>query len=240
MLTLCWLYCRSSLFMLGMVIATVIHGALSLLTFPLPSLWRYRFITLWSRFIVWWAKVITGVHYQLEGLENIPESPAIILCKHQSMWETVALQVFFPPQVWVLKRELLTIPFFGWALRLLDPIAINRSSGKQAFTQLIDEGQKRLDAGRWIVIFPEGTRMPPGEVGRYRAGGAALAQATQTPILPIAHNAGLLWPRRGFLKYPGTIRVVIGPLIEPGQRSVDDINQQVKAWIEEQMQVITE
>lgn len=228
-------FLRSTIFMVGMIIATVIHAILSLLTFPLPSLWRYRFITLWSKFIVWWAKVATGIRYEIIGKENLPEGPAIILCKHQSAWETLALQKFFPPQVWVLKKELLKIPFFGWALRLLDPIAIDRAQGKQAFAQLIEQGRQRLDAGRWVVIFPEGTRMAPGKTGKFRAGGAALAQATQTPIVPIAHNAGTFWPRRGFIKSPGTVKLIIGPTIEPGSLSIDELNLKVKSWIEETM-----
>lgn len=235
MMTSVLLAVRSSVFMIGMIIATLIHATLSLLTFPLPSLWRYRFITLWSLFIVWWAKVIIGLDYEVIGLERLPKGPAIILCKHQSAWETLALQKIFPPQVWVLKKELLRVPFFGWALSLLDPIAIDRSSGKQAFSQLIEQGRQRLQAGRWVVIFPEGTRTAPGQTTRYKTGGAALALATETLIVPVAHNAGLFWPRRSFLKKPGKIRMVVGPAIDPKGLSVDEINQKVQTWIEDTM-----
>ncbi len=179
------------------------------------------------------------MRYQVEGVENIPEGNAVIMCKHQSTWETLALQVIFPPQVWVMKRELLKVPFFGWGLAMLEPIAIDRKARGKARQQLIEQGTQRLEAGRWVVIFPEGTRIPPGKKGRYALGGASLAHSSGYPVVPMAHNAGEFWPRRQFTKQPGTIQVRIGPLIEGKDKSVEEINAEVEAWIEGQMQEIT-
>ena len=161
------------------------------------------------------------------------------MSKHQSTWETLALTQIFPPIVWVLKRELLWVPFFGWGLAMLDPIAIDRGAGRRAIKQIIAQGRKRLAKGRWIVLFPEGTRMPPGEKGRYHAGGGILARETDAPVVPVAHNAGEFWAKRHFIKRPGTVRMVIGPPIEIDGRSSGDITQQVEDWIETTMERIT-
>jgi 1-acyl-sn-glycerol-3-phosphate acyltransferase len=226
---------RSLLFNAVMWLSVPLFVPVALLTFPLPFRQRYRFIALWGRFHTWLAKVLCGLQYRIEGREHIPKGAAILLAKHQSAWETIAFQEIFPPQVWVLKRELMWVPFFGWGLALLKPIAIDRGAGRQAVDQIIVQGRERLDAGIWVTIFPEGTRVAPGHKRRYGIGGAALAAASGYPVLPVAHNAGHFWPRRGFLKNPGTIRVVIGPLIHTHGKTAEEINRQVEQWIETRM-----
>ncbi len=209
-----------------------VFAPLILLLLPLPFPLRYRFTRQWARFGLWWLKTTCRLHYRVEGREHIPDRPTIVMSKHQSAWETLALQMLFAPQVWVLKRELLWVPFFGWGLAALRPIAIDRKSGRRAIEQVVELGRQRLDDGCWVVIFPEGTRVPAGRKRRYRMGGAALAAQTGYPVLPVAHNAGEFWPRRGFIKRPGTIQLVIGPPIEARGRGATDINADVEAWIE--------
>lgn len=226
------LFLRSSIYVLGSWLSTLIIGPLALLTFPFPFEARYAFVSQWARFNLWWLRVSCGLSFEVEGGEHIPKQNAIIMCKHQSTWETLALQVVFPPQIWLMKRELLKVPFFGWGLAMLEPIAIDRAAGKQAMKQLIDQGRIRLERGRWVVIFPEGTRTAPGQKGRYAIGGAMLAAKSGYPVVPVAHNAGEFWPRRGFLKRPGVIRMVIGPAIPSEGRSAGDINDEVETWVE--------
>lgn len=226
---------RSSLFAAFQLLITPFFAVIALLTFPLPALTRYRIITVWTRWVMWASRVICGIRYRVVGAENIPEDPCIILAKHQSAWETMGFQLIFPPQVWVLKKELLRVPFFGWGLAMLSPIAIDRSSRRQALQQLVEQGQHRLAAGFFIVIFPEGTRIAPGKRGKYRAGGARLAVQTGTPVLPVAHNAGLRWGKNAFLKYPGLVTVSIGPLIRP-DGDAETLARRVEDWIENEMQ----
>lgn len=223
---------RSALFTIGQAASTVVFAMLGLFVLPLPFLWRYRFITQWTRFNLWWLSVACGVRYAVEGRENIPSGPAVVLCKHESAFETLALQFVFPPQVWLLKRELLWIPFFGWGLALLEPIAIDRKAGRQALRRLMEIGTRRLREGRWVVIFPEGTRVVPGERGRYAPGGALLAHHAGFPVVPVAHNAGDHWPKRGFLKRPGVIRIAVGPVIDTRGLPAQEINRRAEAWIE--------
>jgi len=230
---------RSTLFMAGMVPTTVLFALLGLLTFPFPFRWRYRVITQWTTFNLWWLKVTCKLRYVVEGEEHIPAGPAVILCKHQSAFETMVLQRIIPPHVWLLKRELLWVPFFGWGLAMLEPIAIDRKAGRKSLQQLLETGARRLAAGRWIVIFPEGTRVAPGQKGRYAPGGAMLAVRGGCPVVPVAHNAGEFWPRRGFIKRPGTIRVVIGPTIDTRGRSAQEVNAMAEQWIEETMAKIS-
>lgn len=231
------MYIRSFIFSVGMILATVIHATLSLFTYPFPLRWRYRFITLWSRFIVFWLRLCCGIRYKIQNQEVLQpllaqKKGVVVLSKHQSTWETLAFQVIFPPQTWVLKRELLQVPFFGWALSLLDPIAINRKARLSAIDQLISEGKKRLDQGRWVIVFPEGTRMARGQTNRFAKGGAALAKQCDCWVLPVAHNSGTFWPRRGFLKHSGTIQIVLGQPIDPKHYDVQQINQIAKEWID--------
>ena len=230
---------RSSLFALGMWLSLLVIAPLGMLSWPLPFESRFRIISQWARFNVWWLEKCCGVHYRINGREHIPAGNGIVLCKHQSTWETLILQQVFPAQVWLLKRELLWVPLFGWALALLEPIAIDRHAGRKAIRQLIDQGMKKLQAGRWVIIYPEGTRTAPGTKGHYAPGGAMLAERSGYPVIPIAHNAGEFWPRRGFIKHPGTISMVIGPAIETRGRKAQDINAEVESWIEGQMERIT-
>ncbi|MHB8471469.1 MAG: lysophospholipid acyltransferase family protein [Gammaproteobacteria bacterium] len=230
---------RAGLFWWGMLLSTLLIAPLSLLTFPLPFHWRYRFIGQWARFNLWWLKKTCGLSYQIQGGAHIPARNAIIMAKHQSAWETLALQRIFGPQVWVLKRELLWVPLFGWGLAMLEPIAIDRQAGRKAVRQVVEQGTQRLNAGRWVVIFPEGTRVAPGERKRYGIGGALLAEHSGYPVIPVAHNAGEYWSRRSFIKRPGVIRVVIGPPIQSHDRRAADIIADVEQWIESTMTDIT-
>jgi 1-acyl-sn-glycerol-3-phosphate acyltransferase len=189
-----------------------------------------------------WAWVLLKVlgwtchlYYTVEGRENIPADNHIALWKHASTWETLAIGVVFPRQVWVLKRELLWLPFVGWSVRLLHAIAIDRSAGHSAVSQVIEQGRQRLAEGDWVVMFPEGTRMPAGQTRRYGVSGALLASQTNRLVIPVAHNAGYFWPRRGLLKKPGTVRVVIGPPIKAGGRDPREINAEAQEWIEAQV-----
>ena len=225
------LFVRSLLFAVGMWIATLVIAPIGLLTFPLRFEHRYAVITRWARFNLWWLRLCCRLDYRVTGRELIPDRNAIVFCKHQSTWETLALQQIFPPQVWVLKRELLRIPLFGWGLAMLEPIAINRGAGRKALHQLVAEGEQRLDAGRWVVVFPEGTRMAPGTTRTYGIGGAVLASHSGYPVVPVAHNAGEYWPRKGFVKRPGTIQVEIGPPIATDGKSAEEINRAVRAWM---------
>lgn len=226
---------RSTVFAAILILITPLFAAIALLTFPLPPLTRYRIITAWTRCIIWSARVVCGIRYRVIGAENIPRKPCIILSKHQSAWETLAFQLIFPPQVWVLKKELLRVPFFGWGLSMLSPIAIDRSLRREALQQLIEQGQQRLDAGFSIVIFPEGTRIPPGNRGKYRPGGARLAVQTGTAVLPVAHNAGRCWGRNAFLKRPGLVTVSIGAPMSPEGIDAETLSARVEQWIENEM-----
>lgn len=230
------LFLRSLLFALCQVVSTLAFALPSVFTGLLPYRMRHRFITLWNCCNLWCAEHICGLRYEVAGLEHVPPGPCVILCKHQSAWETYALPCIIPqPLAWVCKRELLWIPFFGWGFAVLQPVAIDRGAGRKALEQLVAQGMDRLRRGRSVVIFPEGTRVVPGGKRRYAIGGALLAERSGYPVLPIAHNAGVFWPKRGFLKRPGTIRLVIGPLIESTGKSASEINAQAEHWIEATM-----
>lgn len=226
---------RSTVFELVRALLTVIFAIIALLTFPFPPPWRYRIITLWSRLVIGLASATCGVRYRVIGGENLPSAPSIVLSKHQSAWETLAYQVLLPRQVWVLKRSLLHVPFFGWGLAMMSPIAIDRGSGSRALKQMLEQGKRRLRDGWWIVIFPEGTRTKPGTRGRYHVGGAWLASQTGASVVPIAHNAGTVWGRNHFIKYPGEITVSIGRAIDPDGLSPEELNERVENWIEQEV-----
>jgi 1-acyl-sn-glycerol-3-phosphate acyltransferase len=228
-------FLRSLAFLIAQILVTPPYAIVALATFPLPRLARYRVISGWSRAMIWLAKNVLGIQYRVIGAENLPRTPAVILSKHQSAWETLAFQVIFPPQVWVLKRELLWIPFFGWGLALTSPIAINRSSGARALRRMAELGRKRLAQGFWIAIFPEGTRVQPGKKGTYHPGGAWLAVNCGAQVVPVAHNAGLLWGRGAFLKHPGTVTVEIGAPIDTRSHTPESLNAAVEEWIEGRM-----
>lgn len=214
---------------------TITFSFIALMTFPFKTLTRYRIITIWSHLIVLSARVICGIRYRVIGRENLPEEPSIILSKHQSAWETLAFQEIFPPQVWVLKKMLLKIPFFGWGLAMMNPIAIDRSAGVRALRQTLEQGRERIRAGWWIVIFPEGTRIAPGQRGNYHVGGAWLASQIGAKMVPVAHNAGTAWGRKAFIKYPGTITVSIGPALETAGRKPEQLIKGVEDWIEQEV-----
>jgi 1-acyl-sn-glycerol-3-phosphate acyltransferase len=226
---------RSLLYNLIMWVSVPPFVLVALFTFPLPYPWRYRFISLWARFHTALAQHLCGIRYHVEGKEHLPKGAAVLLAKHQSTWETIAFQEIFPMQTWVLKHELMLIPFFGWGLALLKPIAIDRGAGRKAVEQVIIQGTQRLAEGIWVVIFPEGTRTAPGHRKRHGIGGAALAAASGFPVVPVAHNAGSFWPRRGFLKRAGTVRVVIGPAIHTKGLSAEEISKRTENWIEHKM-----
>jgi 1-acyl-sn-glycerol-3-phosphate acyltransferase len=233
------LFLRTTLFYLGMWLVTVPFGLAVPFLLPLAPRRRYAVITWWSRIVLAWLRLTCAVRFEVEGREHLPAGPAVVLAKHQSTWETLGFQSIFPAQTWVLKRELLRIPFFGWGLAATWPVAIDRAAGKEALRQVIDQGKERLAGGFWMIVFPEGTRVAPGTRGRYAVGGAMLAEKAGAPVVPVAHNAGEHWPKGGFIKYPGTIRVVIGPVIEPAGRKASEITSAAEAWIEGQMARIT-
>lgn len=232
-----WL--RSLVFMFGWILSTIFIGGTTVLTAPLPFALRSRYVRLFALFNLWMLEHVCGLRFELEGTEHIPAGPAVIFSKHQSTWETLMLQKVFPPLVWVLKRELLWIPFFGWGLAVLNPIAINRKAGRHAMQQVVSQGTARLEAGRWVVVFPEGTRVPAGTRGRYRAGGAMLAAHSGFPVVPVAHNAGEYWGKGQFLKRPGVIKVVVGPLIVSRGRTPEEILDEARDWIESTMHHIS-
>jgi 1-acyl-sn-glycerol-3-phosphate acyltransferase len=229
-------FLRSLIFLLLQILITPLFTLLALLSFPLHPITRYRIISGWALTVMWLLRVLCGIRMEVRGAENIPEEPCIVLCKHQSAWETIALQKVFPPQVWVLKRELLWLPFFGWGLAMTSPIAIKRSEGREAMKQLLRQGKDRLETGFCVVIFPEGTRIPYGKRGKYKIGGSLLGAHCGVPVVPIAHNAGKLWGKNSFLKYPGVITMSIGTPINPAGLKADEINQRVEQWIEAEVE----
>ena len=182
---------------------------------------------------------LCGLWWEVEGQENIPDVPSVIMIKHTTVFEAYAQLTIFPPQAWVLKRELLWLPAFGWGLAAMKPIAIDRGAGVRAVQQVVEQGKDRLANGIWVTIFPEGTRMPLGQTRRYGISGALLAQEAQVPVVPVAHNAGDFWPRRGLKKEPGRIQFCIGPPINPGNKTPRDLNLEVQAWVESKMQEIS-
>ena len=232
------LFIRSFVFALLQLLITPVFTLIAILSFPFHPITRYRIISGWALSVMWLLRVLCGIRMEVRGAENIPPKPAIILCKHQSAWETIALQKVCPPQVWVLKRELLWLPFFGWGLAMTSPIAIKRSDGKGAVRQLLKQGKERLDMGFFVVIFPEGTRIPYGQRGKYKIGGALLSASTEVPIVPIAHNAGKLWGRNSFLKRPGVITMSIGVPINPAGLKAEEINSRAEEWIEAEVKRI--
>lgn len=229
------LFIRSLLFAGLHIITAIFFSIIAVVVWPLSFKWRYKIVSQWAISNLWLLEKICGIRYEVQGQENISEEPCIILCKHQSSWETLALQAIFPPQVWVLKRELLWLPFFGWGLASLNPIAIDRGAGRKALSQIVEQGRQRLSSGAWVVIFPEGTRIASGVMGKFGVGGAKLAVETGFPIIPVAHNAGKSWPRHGFIKYPGVIKLVIGDKIAIEGNSASDLNQTVFDWMEKEM-----
>lgn len=229
-------YLRSLVFTAFFMLWTFVYGIFFSIVCPLlPFPRRFGLARIWARVLLAMLKWLCRLDYRVEGLENLPAGNHIALWKHSSSWETIAMAVVIPRQVWVLKRELTWIPFVGWGIRLLHAIAIDRKSGRSAASQVVSQGKDRLAEGDWVVIFPEGTRMPPGETRKYGASGAMLAIETGHLLVPVAHDAGSYWPRRGLLKKPGTIRVQIGPPVAAGGRDARQINEEVQGWIESKL-----
>lgn len=223
---------RACIFSIGQIIATIILSIGGICLSPCSFKVRYKFITSWSLFNVWWATVICGIKYEIIGKENIPNQPCIVLSNHQSAWETFFLQKLLGPQTWVLKKQLLFIPFFGWALKRLEPIAIDRTK-KHSVKYLCEQAKHRISLGRWVIIFPQGSRIPVGAPSKFSRSGALVAKEAHQNILPIAHNAGLFWPKSSFIKYPGTIKVVIGEPISSSNLSVDELHNKATNWLKE-------
>jgi 1-acyl-sn-glycerol-3-phosphate acyltransferase len=212
------------------------YGVLVMGSAPFSRRLTYRCVIAWVDSVLLMLRLLCRLDYAVEGRENLPSSASVVLMKHSSAWETLAQLQMFPVQTWVLKRELLWIPFFGWALATLKPIAIDRKGGGAAVQQVLEQGQRRLEEGYWVVIFPEGTRVAAGQSRRYGLSGALLATATGRPVIPVAHNAGYYWPRHGVLKRRGTIRIVIGAPIPSAGKEPRQINEQVQRWIEAQVE----
>ena len=226
---------RSLLFLLLAVAITAPAGLLVTLAVVFPMRVRFQIIAAWRALFMALCDHVLGLHYQVIGSENIPAEPAVILAKHQSAWETVGLQAIFPPLVFVLKKSLLMIPFLGWAFAAVRMISIDRKAGKDALRQVIDQGCERLRAGYWVIIFPEGTRMAPGQTRRFKAGGAYLAVSARALVVPVAHNAGEVWPKNAFVKKAGLITVSIGPPIDPAGKSADEVTALAEQWINREM-----
>lgn len=228
---------RSTVFAVLMSITILLYSLVVLVTFPLKPMARYAALSGWAKMMMkTLIPGVLGIRYRVIGLENLPDTPAVFLCKHQSAWETIALQAICPPIAFVLKRELLRIPFFGWGLACMPNISIDRAASKDALNQVINQGKERIAEGLCVVIFPEGTRVAPGEKKRYKVGGAALAVEAGVKAIPIAHNAGEFWRKNAFVKRPGEVVVSIGPAIDTTGLTPEAVNAQVETWIENEMQ----
>jgi 1-acyl-sn-glycerol-3-phosphate acyltransferase len=229
------IYLRSALYLLVLVLITPFYYLIVLASAPTSRHTRWKVISGWPIFATWLARRLLRIDYEVQGRENIPREPCVILSKHQSAWETIAYSGIFPPHVYVIKREMLWLPFLGWGLGLYSPIAINRANRKEAMRKLVEIGAQRFEQGFWIMIYPEGTRIAVGKRGTYRLGGANLAVNLKTKVLPVAHNAGVVWPRNSFLKFPGKVTVRIGRPIDTVGRSAEQVMREVEEWIEAQV-----
>jgi len=233
------LFIRSLIFLIFSTLAISLYSVFMLFSFLLPLHYRHAQIRVFLRFYFFVMKLVCRIDYHVEGLEHLSAIKAgVVLSKHQSTWETFFLPLIFHDPAVIAKRELLWIPFFGWGLASSDPIIINRSARGSAMQQIIIKGKKCLEAGRWVLVFPEGTRVPSGQVGHYKLGGARLAVETGFPIIPVAHNAGRFWPKRKFIKRPGTVQVVIGPMISSENKKPEEVLELAKNWIETTMKRI--
>ncbi|MEO0367628.1 MAG: lysophospholipid acyltransferase family protein [Pseudomonadota bacterium] len=228
------IYLRSILFYLGEALSTVPFTIISALVFFAPPRIRSRVIAGWAVFVVWWLKVCCGLRHEVEGLENVPSTPCVFACNHQSTWETIATQTFLPPLAWVLKKELLKIPFFGWGLWMTRPIAIDRNDRKNALDQVVEQGKDKVKENRYVLVFPEGTRTPYGEDRMYKKGGARLAIEADVPVVPIAHDAGKYWSSKSLWIKPGTIRCIIGPQISQVGKNDIELTEEIRHWIKAQ------
>lgn len=236
-----WAVVRSALYYLFLVVTVIPYALLMMPLVLTPVSWRYRYAVGWPRLAVWGARVICGVRYQVLGRAQLPNAPLILLSKHQSAWETCFLiGAFLPRQMcFVYKRELHLVPFFGWGLAMLRMVSINRNDSTSAFEQVVQQGTQHLAHGRWIIIFPEGTRTKVGAITQYKSGGARLAVRTGVPVVPIALNSGECWPRKRFIKKPGLITVSLGAPIDSHNKTAEQLNKEVRHWIETEMRRIS-
>ena len=223
---------RALLFFGWQLLVTPIYAAVMLATFWLPRIPRHRIAAHWCRAVAYGARWICGIRWRVEGLENIPSTPHVVMAKHSSTWETLTLGIYLPPLAFVAKKELLRVPFFGWGFALASPITIDRKAGRDAMEQIADQGRERFAQGFWIVVYPEGTRIRAGRRAKYKTGGARLAIAMNVPIIPVAHNAGHIWPKGLFGKRPGTVTMTIGAPISPAGKDPAKLTQEVENWIE--------
>jgi 1-acyl-sn-glycerol-3-phosphate acyltransferase len=223
---------RSLLFNTYMILSACLFGAFMSLCFWSPHGFQFAIARCWARCLLWVLARLCGLKFTVEGRERIPEGAHIVMSNHTSAWETIAQFVIFPPHVWVLKRELLWIPFVGWGLKLLRPIAINRGQGHRAVNQVVEQGQARLRDGLWVIVFPEGTRVVAGETKKFGFSGALLATATGKLLVPLSHNAGRFWPRRGIVKKPGTVHVVIGEPIASVGKNPRQLTEEVRQAVD--------
>ena len=227
------LYFRSFVFSVGHAITGVLAGLIAVIIWPIfPYAWRWRIVTCWNRFIMFWLWLCCGIRFNIIGQHHPERYPCVILAKHQSTWETMFLQYYFGPVCTILKKELLRIPFFGWGLASIRSIAIDRKNPIQALKDVKSKGIARLKEGINVLIFPEGTRIALDHVGNYARSGADIAVSAGVPIIAVAHNAAECWPHKHFLKYPGTITVVISEPIETSGKDRKELTETVKNWIE--------
>ncbi|MFT5893541.1 MAG: 1-acyl-sn-glycerol-3-phosphate acyltransferase [bacterium] len=234
-----WLMFRSVVFWVWQILCTVVIGPLVLIVGVFSFNWGFACAITWNRANIWGLRYICGVTWKVEGRENIPDKPCVVLSKHQSTWDAYFVPIVFSPGVYVAKRSLIWIPIFGWALYVLKFILIDRSSGRSAIQQMCEQAKDRLSRGRWVLVFPEGTRRPVGAKPAYRIGGAKIAESAQADVVPVAVNAGEFWPRMGFIKWPGEITFTIGPVISHEGKTASEILVEAEAWIEGRMSEIT-
>jgi 1-acyl-sn-glycerol-3-phosphate acyltransferase len=234
-----WLTLRSVVFWVWQIVATLIVGPIVLIVGPFSYDKGIVLAILWNKANIWGLRYICGVTWKVEGRENIPDKPCVVLSKHQSTWDAYFLPTLFTPGVYVAKRSLIWIPIFGWALYILKFILIDRSSGRSAIAQMCEQAKDRLSRRRWVLVFPEGTRRPVGAEPSYRIGGAKIAEYAQADVVPVAVNAGEFWPRMGFIKWPGEITIVIGPVITHEGKTASEILLETETWIEGRMSEIT-
>ena len=233
-------FIRSLLLFLYFIVFTVPYATACFVAFPfLNADRRYWMAVGWCRSTLCVVRYLNGIRYRIEGAEHLPDGPAVLLSKHQSAWETLAFPAIMPrPLCYVFKRELLYVPFFGWALGMLKMVHIDRKEGKYAFASVVKQGRLRMSEGAWVIMFPEGTRTSVGKQGKYKTGGARFAIDAGAPVVPIAHNAGHVWPRNSFIKYAGTVTVSIGKPIDSTGLTPDELNTRVETWIETEMRRI--
>jgi len=224
------LFLRSLLYFIGSIISVILIAFCSLFFVFSPYSIRYKVISKWAFFCIWWLKITLNITINIIGKNNITDSPCVICSNHQSTWETLGFQTILPPHTWVLKKELLWIPIFGWAISLLKPIIIDRGDKIKAIKKVITQGKDRLNKGIFVVIFPEGTRQPVSKLGEYQNGAVAIAKGSDCDILPIYHNAGKLWPKGSFIKKPGVITVTIGEPISSSNGSTSEITDNIRNW----------